>query len=40
MELTVACIELSAMGAKAVAKLVARRLEWIEETVSTEKEEL
>ena len=40
MELTFACIELSAMGAKAVAKLVARRLEWIEEKVSTEKEEL
>jgi hypothetical protein len=29
MELTFACIELSAMGAKAVAKLIAKRLEWI-----------
>jgi prenylcysteine oxidase/farnesylcysteine lyase len=29
MELTFACIELSAMGAKAVAKLIAKRLEWL-----------
>ena len=29
LELTFACIELSAMGAKAVAKLIAKRLEWI-----------
>ena len=29
MELTFACIELSAMGAKAVAKLAAKRLGWI-----------
>lgn len=31
MELTFACIELSAMGAKAVAKLIAKRLEWVDE---------
>jgi prenylcysteine oxidase/farnesylcysteine lyase len=29
LELTFACIELSAMGAKAVAKLIAKRLDWI-----------
>ena len=29
LELTFACIELSAMGAKAVAKLLAKRLQWI-----------
>jgi len=30
MELTFACVELSAMGAKAVSKLIAKRLSWVE----------
>lgn len=40
MELTLACVESSAMGAKAVSKLIAKRLGWIEETYDPAKEEL
>ncbi|CAJ1947229.1 unnamed protein product [Cylindrotheca closterium] len=41
LELSFACIELSAMGAKAVAKLIAKRLGWVEpEKVSELGEEL
>lgn len=41
MELTFACIEACAMGAKAVAKLVAKRLEWVSDVgVSDFGEEL
>eukprot|EP00980_Cylindrotheca_fusiformis_P021364 scaffold8240_cov133-Cylindrotheca_fusiformis.AAC.9 len=36
MELTFACVELSAMGAKAVAKLIAQRVEWVRASESSD----